>query len=73
MAAATVDMPAIAMNGGPMLNGWWNGRRVGSGTIVWEARKRLAAGEIDFDGFIALVAASTPAQVIATPWVRHRR
>ncbi len=60
MAAATVDMPAIAMNGGPMLNGWWNGRRVGSGTIVWEARKRLAAGEIDYDGFIALVAASTP-------------
>ncbi len=60
MAAATVDMPAIAMNGGPMLNGWWNGRRVGSGTIVWEARKRLAAGEIDFDGFISLVAASTP-------------
>lgn len=60
MAAATVDMPAIAMNGGPMLNGWWNGRRVGSGTIVWEARKRLAAGEIDFEGFIALVAASTP-------------
>ncbi len=60
MAAATVDMPAIAMNGGPMLNGWWNGRRVGSGTIVWEARKRLAAGEIDYDGFINLVAASTP-------------
>ncbi|HIC80899.1 MAG TPA: dihydroxy-acid dehydratase, partial [Kiloniellaceae bacterium] len=60
MAAATVDMPAIAMNGGPMLNGWWNGKRVGSGTIVWEARKRLAAGEIDFEGFIALVAASTP-------------
>ncbi|WP_420349666.1 IlvD/Edd family dehydratase [Pelagibius sp.] len=60
MAAATVDMPALAMNGGPMLNGWWNGKRVGSGTIVWEARKRLAAGEIDFEGFIALVAASTP-------------
>ncbi len=60
MAAATVDMPAIAMNGGPMLNGWWNGRRVGSGTIVWEARKRLAAGELDYDEFIALVAASTP-------------
>ncbi len=60
MAAATVDMPAIAMNGGPMLDGHWNGKLVGSGTVVWEARRLYAAGEIDYDGFISMVAASTP-------------
>ena len=60
MAAATVDMPAIAMNGGPMLDGHWNGKLVGSGTVVWEARRLYAAGEIDYEGFISMVAASTP-------------
>ena len=59
MAAATVDIPAIALSVGPMLNGWHRGERVGSGTIVWKARELLAAGEIDEGGFIDLVATST--------------
>ncbi len=60
MAAATVNIPAIALSVGPMLNGWHKGRRTGSGTIVWQAREMLAAGEIDKAGFIKLVASSAP-------------
>jgi dihydroxy-acid dehydratase len=60
MAAATVDIPAIALSVGPMLNGWHKGQRTGSGTIVWKARELLAAGEIDYAGFMELVASSTP-------------
>ena len=60
MAAATVDIPAIALSVGPMTNGWFDGQRVGSGTIVWQARQLLAAGEIDYAGFMERVAASTP-------------
>ncbi|MDJ0825690.1 MAG: IlvD/Edd family dehydratase [Rhodobacter sp.] len=60
MAAATVNIPAIALSVGPMLNGWFNGERTGSGTIVWKARELLAAGEIDDDGFMEMVASSTP-------------
>ena len=60
MAAATVDIPAIALNSGPMLNGWHKGERTGSGTIVWKARQMLAAGEIDYKGFLELVASSAP-------------
>ena len=60
MAAATVNIPAIALSVGPMLNGWHKGERTGSGTIVWKAREMLAAGEIDQDGFIRLVASSAP-------------
>jgi dihydroxy-acid dehydratase len=60
MAAATVNMPAIALSVGPMLNGWYKGTRTGSGTIVWRARELLAAGEIDYQGFIKLVASSAP-------------
>ena len=60
MAAATVNIPAIALSVGPMLNGWFNGERTGSGTIVWKAREMQAAGEIDDDGFMDLVASSTP-------------
>lgn len=60
MAAATVDIPAIALSVGPMLNGWFKGERTGSGTIVWRARELLAAGEIDYAGFIKLVASSAP-------------
>ena len=60
MAAATVNIPAIALSVGPMLNGWHKGERTGSGTIVWKAREMLAAGEIDYRGFIALVASSAP-------------
>ena len=60
MAAATVDIPAIALSVGPMLNGWHKGERTGSGTIVWKGRQMLAAGEIDYEGFIELVASSAP-------------
>lgn len=60
MGAATVDIPAIVLSGGPMLNGWHNGERTGSGTIVWKAREMLAKGEIDYKGFLELVASSAP-------------
>lgn len=60
MAAATVDIPAIALSVGPMLNGWFKGQRTGSGTIVWKARELLATGEIDHEGFLELVASSAP-------------
>ena len=60
MAAATVNLPAIALSVGPMLNGWFKGERTGSGTIVWKAREMLAAGEIDYKGFLELVASSAP-------------
>jgi dihydroxy-acid dehydratase len=60
MAAATVDIPAIALSVGPMLNGWHKGQRCGSGTIIWKAREMLAAGEIDYPGFIELAANSAP-------------
>jgi dihydroxy-acid dehydratase len=60
MAAATVNIPAIALSVGPMLNGWFRGERTGSGTIVWKARELLATGEIDYQGFIKLVASSAP-------------
>jgi dihydroxy-acid dehydratase len=60
MAAATVNIPAIALSVGPMLNGWHKGERTGSGTIVWKAREMLAAGEIDEEGFLKLVASSAP-------------
>ncbi|TPE61573.1 dihydroxy-acid dehydratase family protein [Sandaracinobacter neustonicus] len=60
MAAATVDIPAIALSVGPMLNGRHDGQRTGSGTIVWKARELLAAGEIDKAGFVKLVASSAP-------------
>src|SRR6266850_661028 len=60
MAAATVNLPAIVLSGGPMLNGWHNGERSGSGTVVWKARERLAAGEIDYEEFMNIVASSAP-------------
>lgn len=60
MAASTVNIPAIALSVGPMLNGWFQGNRTGSGTIIWKAREMHAAGEIDDDGFLELVASSTP-------------
>jgi dihydroxy-acid dehydratase len=58
MGAATVNIPAIVLSGGPMLDGHWKGRLTGSGIIVWEARKRLAAGDLDYEGFMELVASS---------------
>ncbi len=60
MGAATVDLPAIALNGGPMLDGWWQGKRAGSGTIIWESRRLLAEGAIDYDEFMERACASAP-------------
>ncbi|WP_036141235.1 IlvD/Edd family dehydratase [Luteibacter sp. 9135] len=60
MAAATVNIPAVALSVGPMLNGWHKGERTGSGTIVWRAREMLATGAINEEGFIKLVASSAP-------------
>ena len=60
MAAATVNLPAIVLSGGPMHNGWHNGERTGSGTIVWKAREELAAGKIDYEQFMEIVTSSAP-------------
>jgi xylonate dehydratase len=60
MAAATVNIPAIALSVGPMLSGWADGKRIGSGTVVWKARERFAAGEINRQEFIKLVASAAP-------------
>jgi dihydroxy-acid dehydratase len=60
MGAATVNIPAIALNGGPMLDGWWKGRLSGSGTIVWEGRKLYAEGQIDYEQFMEMVCSSAP-------------
>jgi dihydroxy-acid dehydratase len=60
MAAATVNTPAIVLCGGPMLNGWWNGERCGSGMAIWKAREELAAGSIDNEEFMNIAAASAP-------------
>lgn len=57
MAAATVDIPAIVLSGGPMLSGWYKGERVGAGTVVWNVREMLARGEIDNEGCLEMVAA----------------
>jgi len=60
MAAATVNIPAIVLSGGPMLDGYHDGKLVGSGTVVWDARKLLGKGEIDYDQFMDMVASSAP-------------
>ncbi|WP_020652428.1 IlvD/Edd family dehydratase [Massilia niastensis] len=60
MAASTVDIPAIVLSGGPMLDGWFEGELVGSGAAIWKARRRLAAGEIDEDKFLQIATASAP-------------
>ncbi len=60
MAAAAVDIPTIVFSGGPMLNGWDNEKRVGSGSIIWECREKYAAGEIDYENFMDQVSSSAP-------------
>ena len=60
MGAATVNIPAIALSVGPMLNGWHRGERTGSGTIVWKSREKLTSGEINYDQFMDIVASSAP-------------
>ena len=68
MGAATVDIPAIVLSGGPMLNGYYGGKLAGSGTVVWHARRMLANGEINVDQFMDMTCASAPASATATPW-----
>jgi dihydroxy-acid dehydratase len=60
MAAATIDIPAIVLSGGPMLDGWLDGELVGSGSAIWKGRKQLAAGKIDNEKFLEIAAASAP-------------
>ena len=74
MAAATVNIPAIALSVGPMLNGWFRGERTGSGTIVWKARELIAKGEIDYAGLHRRWSPPRrPRPATATPWARRRR
>ncbi|WP_269429163.1 IlvD/Edd family dehydratase [Sphingomonas sp. 37zxx] len=60
MAASTVDIPAIVLSGGPMLDGWHDGELVGSGTVIWRSRRKLGAGEITEDEFLDAATASAP-------------
>ena len=60
MAAATVNIPAIVLSGGPMLDGHYKGKKAGSGTIIWEARKLYSKGKIDYDEFMDMATASSP-------------
>ncbi|RDI22786.1 D-xylonate dehydratase [Pseudacidovorax intermedius] len=60
MAASTVDIPAIVLSGGPMLDGWHGGELVGSGTVIWRSRRQLAAGEIDEEEFLQRACSSAP-------------
>lgn len=60
MAAATVNIPAIVLSGGPMLDGWHEGQRVGSGTVIWQSRRKLAAGEITEEEFLSAALSSAP-------------
>lgn len=60
MAAATVNIPAIVLSGGPMLDGYYNGKLVGSGSVIWDARKLLGKGEINYEQFMDMVASSAP-------------
>lgn len=59
-AAATVNLPAIVLSGGPMLNGYYDGKRAGSGLVIWQSRRLLASGKIDYAEFMERVAASAP-------------
>ncbi|NBB49330.1 dihydroxy-acid dehydratase [Rhizobium sp. CRIBSB] len=60
MAASTVDIPAIVLSGGPMLDGWHDGERVGSGTVIWRSRRKYAAGEITREEFLERALDSAP-------------
>ena len=60
MAASTVDIPAIVLSGGPMIDGWHDGELVGSGTVIWRSRRKLAAGEIDEEEFLQRATDSAP-------------
>src|SRR6202051_2976753 len=60
MAAASVNIPAIVLSGGPMLNGWWEGGGAGSGQVVWQAREDQASGKISYQEFLDVVTSSAP-------------
>ena len=60
MAAATTNIPSIVLSGGPMLDGYYNGKLVGSGSVIWDARKLLGKGKINYEQFMNMVAASAP-------------
>ena len=60
MAAGTVDIPAIVLSGGPMLDGWHDGKLAGSGMAVWDSRVELSAGRINYDEFMDIVTSSAP-------------
>lgn len=60
MAASTVDIPAIVFSGGPMLDGWHEGKLVGSGTVIWQSRRKYAAGEITKEEFLEAALSSAP-------------
>ena len=60
MAAATMNIPAIVLNGGPMLDGWYKGKPAGSGTAVWDGRVEYAAGRINYKEFVDIVTSSAP-------------
>ena len=60
MAAATVNIPAIVLSGGPMLDGHYKGKKAGSGTIIWEARRLYSKGEINYNEFMDMATASSP-------------
>ena len=71
---ATVDIPAIVLSGGPMLDGWHDGELVGSGTVIWRSRRKLAAGEIDEEEFLRRgLQQSRRRPATATRWARPRR
>ncbi|GAD60646.1 dihydroxy-acid dehydratase [Brevundimonas abyssalis TAR-001] len=72
MAAATVDIPAIALSVGPMLNGWNKGERVGSGSIIWSAREMMARGELDYEASSRWWPPRRRRWATATPWARPR-
>ncbi|MDE0591515.1 L-arabinonate dehydratase [Halocynthiibacter sp. C4] len=52
MAAASTDLPSIVVTGGPMLNGYFQGERVGSGTHLWKFSEAVKAGEMTADEFL---------------------
>lgn len=72
MAAATVDIPAVALSVGPMLNGWHQGQRTGSGTIIWKVRQMLTQGEIDYEGFIAFSRGRGSTQKVAMLYLQAK-
>ena len=73
MAASTVDIPAIVLSGGPMLDGWHDGELVGSGTVIWRSRRKLGAGEIDEEEFLRrALRLARRRRATATPWARPR-